>query len=318
MKKNLNMTVDYLQKYRFDGLDIYWNMSSSDLPDATFFSALRTALEKHNLLLSLALYTELKEDGILLQLFGSSVSTAWTELILYIYYITVIYFMEIILNHIDFVSVLAYDFWGSTQHFWQADYPAPLYSIRSGNVDSIIHYFLEHDMPAAKINLGIPMYGGTWTIPASSKLEPPISATWGPINKHTGILGQMPYFDICSSIRSSGWLLFGKDNNSTGPYAVSPEQMGSNKIWVGFDDVGTVVTKSDYAKNIRSLGGVTVWDLSQDDFRNTCGKGPYHLTAAISRTLGIHRTASSAFSVRLGLSTIMFFTVAWGLVYYLL
>ncbi|XP_057381045.1 probable chitinase 10 [Daphnia carinata] len=288
MEKTVNTTVDYLKKYRFDGLDIYWNMSSSNIPTTPFFFALRNAFQKNGLLLSLALYTETTAE--------------------------VTYFMEIIPNYIDFVSVLAYDLTRSTEQFWQADHPAPLYSTRSRNVDSLIHYFLEHDMPADKINLAIPMYGGSWTIPASSKLEPPLSATWGPANKHTGRLGQIPYFEICSNIRSSGWQVYGEDDNSTGPYAVSPEQM-NNKFWVGYDDVDTVTRKSDYARNIRGLGGVTVWDLSQDDFRNICGKGPYQLTTAISRTLGIPRAPSLASSVRSGLSHIMFLAFAWGLYY---
>lgn len=288
MGKKVNMTVDYLKKYRFDGLDIYWNMSSSNVPNTPFFSHLRNAFQENGLLLSLALYTETNAE--------------------------VIYFLEKIVQHIDFVSVLAYDLIRSTKQFLQADHPAPLYSTRSRNVDSLIHYFLEHDMPADKINLGIPTYGGSWTIPASSKLEPPLSATWGPFNKHTGRVGQIPYFEICANIRSSGWQVFGEDDNTTGPYAVSPEQMG-NKIWVGYDDVDTVTRKSDYARNIRGLGGITVWDLSQDDFRNSCGMGAYQLTAAISRTLGIPQAPSSAFSVRLGLSSIMFLAVAWGLFY---
>ncbi|KAI9552896.1 hypothetical protein GHT06_020780 [Daphnia sinensis] len=287
-QKTINTTVDYLKKYRFDGLDIYWNMSSSNVPVAPLFSALRNAFHKNGLLLSLALYTETTAE--------------------------VIYFMDIIAEHIDFVSVLAYDLVRSTEQFWQADHPAPLYSTQSRNVDSLIHYFLEHDIPADKINLGIPMYGSSWTIPASSKLEPPLSATWGPFKKHTGRVGQIPYFEICANIRSSGWQVFGEDDNSTGPYAVSPEQMG-NKIWVGYDDADTVTRKSDYARNIRGLGGVTVWDLSQDDFRNSCGKGAYQLTAAISRILGIPRAPSSASSVRLGLLPIMFLGVAWSLFY---
>ena len=231
------------------------------------------------------------------------------------------YFMDFV-NLLDFTSVLAYDLWRSSQAFWEANHPAPLYSDGKSDgrtVDSFIHYWLEHDTPAAKLNLGIPFYGSSWTIPASSKTEPPVSASWGPFNKYTGRIGQIPYFEICSSVKLSGWQVFGEKDNSTGPYAVSAHagpELDDSKIWVGYDDVDTVTIKSEYIRNIRGLGGATVWDLSQDDFRNVCGKGPYQLTTAISRTLGIPRAKSLAAESKkqLRLSVVTFLAIVSGLV----
>lgn len=223
-------------------------------------------------------------------------------------------------NMVDFISVLAYDLWRSSQAFWEANHPAPLYSSNVSDartVDSLIHYWLEHDTPAVKLNLGIPMYGSSWTIPVSSKTEPPVSASWGPFNKHTGRIGQIPYFEICSNVKSGVWKVFGEDNNSTGPFAVSGPVDTNSKIWVGYDDVDMVTIKSEYIRNVRGLGGATVWDLSQDDFRNTCGKGAYQLTTAISRTLGIPRPKSSAAhkqsSLLLSTAAILIVTIISGL-----
>lgn len=237
-------------------------------------------------------------------------------------------FMDFV-NMVDFISVLAYDLWRSSQAFLEANHPAPLYSNISDvrTVDSLIHYWLEHDTPAVKLNLGIPLYGSSWTIPASSssKTEPPVSASWGPFNKHTGRIGQIPYFEICSNVKLNGWKVFGEDNNSTGPYAISahnagPDQDTNSLIWVGYDDVDTVTIKSEYIRKIRGLGGATVWDLSQDDFRNDCGKGTYQLTTAISRTLGIPR-ATAVKSLAMDnkqtaycLSAVIYLTVICGLV----
>ncbi|EFX84098.1 hypothetical protein DAPPUDRAFT_315266 [Daphnia pulex] len=291
IENKVNKTVDYLKKYRLDGLDIYWNMSSGNYPIVNFFTAMRNAFDRHNLIFSLAVFTETNND--------------------------VMYFMDFV-DTVDFISVLAYDLWRSTQAFWEANHPAPLYSNSSDGrtIDSLILYWLEHDTPAAKLNLGIPLYGSSWTILADGKTEPPASATWGPLNKHVNQIGQTPYYDICSSVKSSGWKVFEEKSNSTGPYAVSPADPSGSRVWVGYDDVHMVTVKSQYVRYVRGLGGATVWDLSQDDCRNVCGKGSYQLTAAISRTLGIPRPKSSSSasdSKQSSLSNVIFLIFTSGL-----
>ena len=190
---------------------------------------------------------------------------------------------------VDFISLLSYDLWSSLEHPNWADHPAPLEKTgHNTNVASLINYWLEHEMPASKINLGVPLYGNSWTIQQSqSRMELPISANLGPTNKYTGVAGQIPYYEICSNVRDRGWKSFGNISiNSSAIYAVSPVNM-STYIWVGYDDVDTVKMKSEYVRK-NGLGGVAIWDLSQDDFLNKCGNGPYNLSTTISRTLGIH------------------------------
>ena len=63
IEKKINTTVDYLRKYNFDGLDIYWNMSSGNYPVVNFFSAMKHAFEKYGLIISLAVYTETNAEG---------------------------------------------------------------------------------------------------------------------------------------------------------------------------------------------------------------------------------------------------------------
>jgi hypothetical protein len=87
------------------------------------------------------------------------------------------------------------------------------------------------------------------------------------------------FYDICSSIRDGGWQKFGNmRNNSVAVYAVSPvNNISSTRTWVGYDDFDTVRMKGEYVRK-NGLGGAAVWDLSQDDFLNKCGNGPYVLT----------------------------------------
>ena len=194
---------------------------------------------------------------------------------------------------VDFISLLSYDLWSSLKHPDWADRPAPLNSTgHKVNVVSLINYWLKHEIPSSKINLGVPLYGHSWTIKQSlGRTGLSISADLGPTNKYTGVAGQIPYYEICSNVRDRGWKSFGNISiNSSAIYAVSPVNM-STYIWVGYDDVDTVKMKSEYVRK-NGLGGVAIWDLSQDDFLNKCGNGPYNITTTISRTLGIHFSSS--------------------------
>ncbi len=69
IENKVNKTIDYLTKYRFDGLDIYWNMSSGNYPIVNFFTAMRNAFDKHNLLFTLAVFTETNNEGNNIQRF---------------------------------------------------------------------------------------------------------------------------------------------------------------------------------------------------------------------------------------------------------
>jgi len=135
------------------------------------------------------------------------------------------------------------------------------------------------NVPNYKLNLGIPMYGKSWTL---SSNDTGIGApAWGagapgPFVKDPGTLA---YNEICYYL-NLGWNLTHPDDDFTGPYAFNHARV--NKTWVGYDDVDTVIKKTNYAKS-KKLGGVMVWELSNDDFGNLCGQGKNPLGYAISR-----------------------------------
>lgn len=62
------------------------------------------------------------------------------------------------------------------------------------------------------------------------------------------------------------------------PYASLKDQ------WIGYDDVKSVVIKSNYALDA-GLGGVMVWSVETDDFRGNCGNGEYPLLTAINKVM---------------------------------
>lgn len=190
---------------------------------------------------------------------------------------------------VDFFNALFYGFENFGRS--EADFTAPLYRADSTlfSVDRLVLSLLEHEVPAKKINLGIPLSGSSWEIDSSiTDTNPPVKAfIERPTSNFTGSEGGMSYPEICYNLRNpTGWKKMTIGDNKT--YAISPPSLGSKRrIWVSYDDHITVVIKSEYIRKVRLLGGAMVFDLSQDDYLNHCGEGLYPLTRAISQTLGI-------------------------------
>ena len=139
-------------------------------------------------------------------------------------------------------------------------------------MDFIVNYYLGSGfIPAAKMNLGIPLYGHGWTL-SSNVVTPPAPAsgpsTPGTFTKQAGMLG---YNEICYNILHRGWKSVNDPSGHMGPYAHSV--VGSSRIqWVGYDSPEFAIVKSHYAMS-KKLGGIVFWELSNDDFGNICGGG---------------------------------------------
>ena len=180
---------------------------------------------------------------------------------------------------------MTYDFHGPSWEPNAADHHSPLHN-RSGettnfNSDFAAMYWINKGMPANKINLGIPLYGVSWKLTSNTIVPPSPAAGAGAAGPITSTPGFLAYYEICNAVRSSGWQVVQDPNKAIGPYAVSPT---SPKTWVGYDDPAMAIVKSNYIKS-KGLGGGMVWDISLDDFRNTCGAGANPVMTAIYNTL---------------------------------
>lgn len=187
--------------------------------------------------------------------------------------------------NLDFINLMTYDFHGSSWEPTKADHHSPLRK-RSGettnlNSDFAVNYWIGKGMPAAKINMGIPLYGQSWKL-SSNVITPPASASGSaPAGPFTGQVGFLAYYEICNFVRTAGWQVVQDPSQAIGPYAVSQT---SPKTWVGYDDPAMATLKTNYIKS-KGLGGAMVWDISMDDFRNTCAAGANPVTTAIYKTL---------------------------------
>jgi chitinase len=160
------------------------------------------------------------------------------------------------------------------------------------NAEYSVTYWTNLGLLASKINLGIPLFGLSWTLgrsqSSSNSFVPPISAVGvGPPGDIMGVNNTMSFYEICSAVRNNGWKVFSDPTGKIGPYAVSPTDP---KTWVGYDDPAMAIVKSQFILS-EGLGGAFLSDISYDDFRDTCGLGVNPITTAIYNTLnGINTT----------------------------
>jgi chitinase len=154
---------------------------------------------------------------------------------------------------LDFFNVMTYDFHGPwTNHSGHNSplYLSPLDPGQEGSLKtSTDNYLFEFGVPAAQINLGTAFYGygfdvnGLWYLCGCQQT---LSFT---------------YVQMQQMIAAGGWTQH-VDPLASAPYATNP-----NTAHIGFltyDTPASTQLKVDYALNTRGLGGVFMWELSQD------------------------------------------------------
>lgn len=185
-------------------------------------------------------------------------------------------------QHLDFISLMTYDFHG----VWRqtAGHHSPLFrgqkdtgSDRFSNVDYAVGYMLRLGAPASKLVMGIPTFGKSFTLASSeTRVGAPISGPGLP-GRFTKEEGTLAYYEICDFLKGAAiQRILGQQV----PYATKGNQ------WVGYDDQESVKNKVQYLKS-KQLAGAMVWALDLDDFRGSfCGQNlRFPLTNAIKEAL---------------------------------
>lgn len=136
------------------------------------------------------------------------------------------------------------------------------------------------DKTAAKLLIAVPTFGRTWKLTSDSGKTgvPPLKADGpgeeGPYLKESGT---MAYYEICPLLTTShdpntASTLLKKvpdQTNRLGTYAYRLPASKVKGIWISYEDPDVAGKKAYFAK-VKGLGGVTVIDLSTDDFRGSC------------------------------------------------
>jgi chitinase len=160
---------------------------------------------------------------------------------------------------LDFYNVMTYDFHGAwTNHAGHNSplYLSPLDPGQEGSLDTSAENFLTlFDVPANQINLGTAFYGyafdvyGLWTFCANHSL--------------CGNQGAptVTYMQAEQLIASGAWSE-NFDDLAQAPYLLDPQDEPFG--FITYDNPSSTSAKVAYALRQRHLGGVFMWEISQD------------------------------------------------------
>lgn len=222
---------DFILKYSYDGVDIDWEVPESQAEVA------------NNVLLMQALRDSLPFPRYLVSMATPSEPGHWGE-----------FDFARLTPIVDFYNVMTYDFHGPwTNH---AGHNSPLFSNENdpghdGSIDDSMNLYLNKlGVPPDKINLGTAFYG----------YEFPVGSLHGPCNcdKSTSSRDYGTY--IKPRIGKEGWV------QSLDPVAMAPYLVHGNAMpgFITYDDADSTTRKVVYALDVRDLGGVFMWELSED------------------------------------------------------
>jgi GH18 family chitinase/endonuclease YncB( thermonuclease family) len=251
--------VQFMKQYGFDGIDIDWEFPvSGGLQDG------RPA-DKHNYTLLLA---ELRSR---LDALGSTNGRHYLLTIAAPAGPDVYPNLELskVSEQLDWINLMAYDFNGG----WSAvtNFNAPLHASTSDpsptnirtkfNDDAAVQAYRAAGVPAAKIVLGVPFYGRAFKgVPNANgglyqAFDGVPQGTWNDGS------GMYDFWDIEQHFLSTytrHWQAEAKV-----PWLFNP----ATGIMISYDDPESLQAKAGYAK-AKDLGGVMIWELSQDDASN--------------------------------------------------
>nr|QFZ95583.1 imaginal disc growth factor [Bena bicolorana] len=207
---------------------------------------------------------------------------------------TVYFDVPAIINLVDIVHIGAYDYYTPERNPKEADYSTPIYTPQNRNpllnADAAVNYWLQGGAPAQKLILAIPTFGRTWKLDSESEIAgvPPLHADGpGEAGPYTKIEGILSYPEVCAKLinpnHQKGMLPHLRKvtdpSKRFGTYAFRLPENDEGGIWVSYEDPDTAGQRAAYVKS-KSLGGVSIVDLSMDDFRGLCTGDKYPILRA--------------------------------------
>lgn len=183
---------------------------------------------------------------------------------------------------VDFINIMSYDYHGSWEN--NTAHSSPLFSGKDEKGDSRYWntawstlYWLEMGASADKINVGVPLYGRSFTLYDPQKngvgAYAPLPGKKGEVTRTDGFLS---YFELCQKLMTNGKRVYIPEQKV--PYMVKEDQ------WVGYEDQESVATKVEWLLQ-KKLSGIMIWAIDMDDYKGVCGRGKYPLMKAINRAM---------------------------------
>jgi chitinase len=247
--------VSFIKRYGFDGVDIDWEYPvAGGLPGNTY----RPEDRQNYTLLLAELRAQLDAQEALdgRQYYLSAATPAGYDK-----------YANIELDKIgailDWINVMTYDFHGGWES--QTNHHSALYRNPSDpghpayHSDHALRDYLAAGVPAAKLLLGFPAYGRSWSgVPARDNglFQPATGVPRGTWDD----TGMFDYWDIVGRLADSpGSYLRYWDSAARSPYVYAPGQ----GTFITYEDVESLQHRLQYIDSL-GLGGLMMWELSGD------------------------------------------------------
>ena len=208
---------------------------------------------------------------------------------------SIYYDVPAIINLVDIVNIEAYDYNTPERNPKEADYTAPIYTPQNRNpllnVDAAVTYWLQNHAPSTKLVLGVATFARTWKLDSDSEISgvPPLHADGpGEAGPYTKVEGLLSYPEVCAKLINPNHQKGMRPHlrkvtdpsKRFGTYAFRlPDDSGENGYWVSYEDPDTAGQKASYVTS-KNLGGISINDLSMDDFRGLCTGDKYPILRA--------------------------------------
>jgi len=234
--------VDFIVQYGFDGVDIDWEYPVS----GGLGSNVTRPADRHNfteLLQKLRERLNARDPQYLLTIAGGAGQGFFdnTEI-------------DSFIQYLDFANIMAYDIHGAWDR--NTDFNAPLYPDAASpqarwSVDQVVQLW-HKAIPADKIVVGIPFYGRKYDALKSINQDyPGLYGTYGRCETIT-------YQDIVKTCFSNS------NYKAWFHIAACEPYLFDGSTFISFDDAQSIGKKTAYIQ-ANHLGGVMVWELSQDN-----------------------------------------------------
>jgi chitinase len=186
----------------------------------------------------------------------------------------------------DQINIMTYDLSGPYEG-WVTWYNSPIYdggytfpSAPTELVPSIngaVSNFVSNGVLPAKLGLGIPFYGYIWT-GGPGVNQPRVS--WPATNPPT--FSAYTYADLVNNYYQTN--LYHWDNVAQAAYLSITNTPAPDDMFISYDDTHACEAKISYARN-QGLGGVMMWELSQDYFSGHPAGQKTPLVSALKQAL---------------------------------
>ncbi|PIC44107.1 hypothetical protein B9Z55_004591 [Caenorhabditis nigoni] len=237
-KALIDSITSFIVEHDLDGVDVFWKwpFKHTRISYVKFLRELRTSLDTLR-------YKMYRQDPYIISIIAPRIHSEFDG-----------FDLEEIMRIVDFVNVLTYDYFYTTQKVGPL---SPLYGGREGNVDRTMKYLTCMTENPNKLNLGVAFYGTTYN-DTDSPFEKSLDNFW--ISRGSTTTG--PVGTSWNQISSNEKEIAKWDNASRTPYT------WDGRKFFTFENERSLREKIEYAKD-HNIGGIVIWVIDQDDDKST-------------------------------------------------